>query len=155
MVYEEKTRDILNHLGVCRTYKGYNYIVSSIQFIHKHNSTFLPITKNLYVDIAKQYHTSDKCIEKNIRKVVEIIWKQENNFDLIKNIFGENNVSQRLSNAEFLTKLYDYILFHKECETLKQLYQNEYQFICPLRGTTCKFCNNFVYDIINKTHDTQ
>ena len=67
MIYKEKTMDILNQLSACKTYKGYHYILSSIQFIHEHESTFLPITKILYVDIAKQYNTSDKCIEKDIR----------------------------------------------------------------------------------------
>ena len=28
------------------------------------------------------------------------------------------------------------------------LSQKEYQFICPLRGTTCEFCNDFVQDVI-------
>ena len=114
MIYEEKTRDILNKLGTCRMYKGYSYILSSIQFIHEHNSTltFLSITKNLYVDIAKQYHTSDKCIEKDIRKVIELIWEQETNKNLMISIFGENYKSKRLSNGKFLALLYDYILFH-------------------------------------------
>ena len=150
MGYEEKTMDILNQLGVCKTYKGYSYILSSIQFIHEHESTFLPITKNLYVDIAKQYHTSDKCIEKNIRKVIESIWKQENNLELIGVIFGKDSMSRRLSNMEFLTLLYDYVLSHTKKEDIVELWKNEYQFMCPLHGMVCEFCNNFIHDIIGK-----
>ncbi len=150
MIYKEKIIEILNKLGACKTYKGYYYILSSIEFIHEHETNFLPITKVLYVDIAKQYNTSDKCVEKNIRKVIEHIWKQDNNISLISNIFGENNLSKRLSNAEFLTLLYDYILLDIEKEMILPLCRKEIQFICPLHSTTCEFCNHFIYESANK-----
>ena len=146
MIYREKTMNILNQLGACKTYKGYHYILSSIEFIHEHETNFLPITKILYVDIAKQYNTSDKCIEKNIRKVIELIWKQDKNPELIIEIFGENNTNKRLSNASFLILLYDYILSNINRQSVTLSYEKEYVFTCPISGTICKFCNNVMCD---------
>lgn len=150
MINEKLTITILNQLGISKTYKGYHYIISSIQFIHENETTFLPITKNLYIDIAKQYHTSDKCIEKNIRKITEIIWKEKKNPSLICDIFGKDNLTKRLSNTEFLILLYEYIISHTYTDILINLYQKETPFICPFCKTPCEFYSKIIDDMISK-----
>ncbi len=128
---------ILNQLGVDSKYKGYSYVISSLCFISENERDFLPITKILYAEIAKQFNTSAVCIEKDIRKVIEYVWwhKDDNN-ELIIEIFGDNNTKP--TNKEFLLSLYKYIL------TL-----NIQQYIiCPLSKKKCQYCQDLIEKVL-------
>ena len=74
MEFKLQVISTLNQLGVDNKYKGYLYVFSSLCFISENEQNFLPITKILYSEIAKQFNTSAVCIEKDIRKVIEYVW---------------------------------------------------------------------------------
>ena len=75
MKYILCTMKILHQLGVNKSVKGYDYILSCIQFIHNNENNYTPVTKVLYFEIAKKHNTSNYCVERNIRNVVQGIWK--------------------------------------------------------------------------------
>ena len=64
------TRSVLHQLGIGKSYSGYDYIQYAIELIEQDESVLAGITKILYIDIAREFHTSDICVERNIRKVI-------------------------------------------------------------------------------------
>jgi len=144
MVYEVQTIDILNQLGAHPKYKGYTYIISSILYISEKRESPV-LTKTLYVDIAQKHNTSAQCVEKNIRKVIENIWENNQNKTLKKSIFGAHQ-NARPSNSDFLLSLHQYIA----TRATRDYYKEKYSFVCPASGTDCEFCNDFINDIFSK-----
>ena len=139
MEFKLQVISTLNQLGVDSKYKGYLYVFSSLCFISENEQNFLPITKILYSEIAKQFNTSALCIEKDIRKVIEHVWDNKNGNDVIIEIFGDNN--NKPTNKKFLMSLYKYIL------TL-----NIQQYIiCPLSKKKCKYCQDLIEKVLYLT----
>lgn len=67
---------ILWQLGVTPCYRGYYYAASAILLAKLQPEALLFITKYLYPDIAKQYQTDWRCVERNLRTIIDIAWKQ-------------------------------------------------------------------------------
>lgn len=144
MDYRSCTSELLQNLGIKKLYKGCEYIISSIDYMHKNEKYYAPITKVLYVEIAKDYNTSSLCVEKNVRSIIKSIWDKEENIPLLAEIFGEDNLSKRPSNLKFLTLLYQYIW--EKMDSSPQI--NDYHFICPLSGNDCEFCKEFILETL-------
>lgn len=147
MKYEAHTLKLLHALGFHKMYKGCEYIISSINYISKNETYFTPVTKVLYVEIAKQYNTSSICVEKNIRSIIRKIWADPENEELICKIFGKHNLNKSPSNVEFLMLLYNYLKHRRNTKTSKETI--DYTFICPLSGSPCEFCKEFIVETIN------
>lgn len=107
MEYEKWIRFILKQLGIGRNYQGYDYIVDGVLLVLEDASRLEYVTKSLYPDIAKKHHTSWSCVERNIRTVIDILWK-ESSKELLWEICGEEN-AERPRNARFLELLCEYI----------------------------------------------
>lgn len=144
MKYEAKAIELLHKLGIQKVYKGCEYIIASINYISQNETYFTPVSKVLYVEIAKQYNTSGICVEKNIRSLIKKIWSNPQSEALLSEIFGSQNIKTSPSNVEFLILLYNY---------LKQATQNtpsttpeDFTFICPKTGNTCEFCKEFIIE---------
>lgn len=150
MKYEATAIDLLHKLGIQKVYKGCEYIIASMNYISKNETYFTPVTKVLYVEIAKQYNTSSICVEKNIRSIIKKIWSNRENGELIREIFGKRHCQKNPSNVEFLVLLYAYLKHitgkRKTSET------EDYTFICPLSGNSCEFCREF---LIEKLHNDE
>lgn len=146
MKYKAYTIALLQKFGIQKMYKGCDYIVSSISFIAKNEKFFTPVTKVLYVEIAKQYNTSSICVEKNMRSIIKNIWSRPENSELICKIFGKYNLTKRPSNMEFLMLLYNYLKYkHTDIPSKKNV---DYTFTCPISGNPCEFCKEFVIETI-------
>lgn len=145
MDYRSCTTELLQNLGLKKMYKGCEYIISSMEYMHQNEKYYAPITKVLYVEIAKDFNTSSLCVEKNMRSMIRIIWEKEDNKELLSEIFGCDNLEKRPSNLKFLTFLYQYI--RRKIE----LYQRETNctFTCPLSGNDCEFCKEFLLEKLN------
>lgn len=134
MEYRTITKSVLHQLGIGKTYSGYDYILRSIELILHNEDVLSNVTKILYIDIAKEYQTSQTCVERNIRKVIEVIWKHaDENSIQIQKIFGEKFLSLKPSNKEFLELLYEYI---KLQDTLQKALISK-PLICPISNKTC------------------
>lgn len=147
MKYEAQTLKLLHKLGIQKLYKGCEYIISCINFIAANETCFSPVTKVLYIEVAKQFNTSNICIEKNIRSIIKKIWTFPENSKLINKIFGEHNVKKAPGNIEFLMLLYQYL---KEENQLLSSKNADYTFICPHSGNACEFCKEFIIETLNK-----
>lgn len=152
MEYDKRALDILKQLRITNLYKGCDYIASSIEFIHENNTTYMPVTKILYVDIARQYNTSSKCVEKDIRKVIEAIWRHEKKKPIISSIFDTHFINKRPSNMEFLLSLYRHIEAAEYTEQVYNFHKDNIQYTCPLNNKQCGFCNDILYEIIHKIY---
>lgn len=134
MKYKLSAKSVLHQLGIGKSYSGYSYILYAIELIEQDENILNDITKRLYVDIAKRFQTSHICIERNIRKVIEVIWKQDqSNQILIQKIFGIAFSTNKPSNREFLDLLYEYINTHN---ILTALLDTD-QVICPISNDVC------------------
>ena len=127
MDYKRSVLNILRELEMGRIYSGNEYVANCVQYIAEHEDNYAPITKILYVEVAKQVNSSHNCVEKGIRNVIRAIWdyKGEEQVLLIKEIFGQYSEEHKPSNSQFLLSLYDYIKYrmpdagehfaHEEC----------------------------------------
>ena len=128
------TKSILHQLGIGKSYSGYNYILYALELIEQDESVLTGITKVLYIDIAREFHTSDTCVERNIRKVIEVIWKHsETNKSLIIKIFGNKSGVNKPSNKDFLELLYEYVKSH---DLLYKILHTD-KVICPVSKDVC------------------
>ena len=134
MEYKLIAKSVLHQLGIGKSYTGYDYILRAIDLIMHNENVLNNVTKILYIDIAKEYHTSQTCVERNIRKVIEVIWNHaEENHSFIQKIFGNKFLLHKPSNKEFLELLYEYI---KLQEALKKAFVSN-QIICPISNQPC------------------
>lgn len=62
-------------LGIRNSYKGYYYLVDSLSLIIEDENRLLSIGTELFPVIASKYHTDVRCIERNIRTVINACWK--------------------------------------------------------------------------------
>lgn len=139
-------KGILHQLGIGKSYSGYDYILYAIELIAQDESVLTGITKILYLDIAREFYTSDTCVERNIRKVIEVIWKKsQTNKTLILKIFGRKFKKTKPSNKEFLELLYEYIKSHN---LLYKLLQDE-KIICPISKDVCVAYNKIIEKLID------
>ena len=140
------TKNILHHLGIGKSYSGYNYILYAIELLFSDSDFLNCITKILYVEVACKYQTSSTCVERNIRKVIEIIWKNaDKNAPMIACIFGERYLAIKPTNKEFLEMLYEYVKSDIMLQTL--LRTNSLQ--CPITHKPCDACEEIIKKFIN------
>ena len=156
MKYKAYTIALLKRLGIQKMYKGCDYIVASISYMDKNEKYFAPVTKVLYVEIAKQFNTSNLCVEKNMRSIIKNIWSKPENKELIAEIFGPNNLDKRPSNMEFLVLLYNQ-LKRNNVTPPADVSKNtaDYTFMCPLSGSPCEFCKEFIIETLNSINKEQ
>lgn len=145
MMYELIVRNVLRQFGIGRCYSGYDYIVHATGLMFFDERFFSCITKILYATVAENCDTSSTCVEKNIRKVIQIIWDNPNNKELIERFFGFTYVYTKPSNKEFLGLLYDYA---KSYNIFEEVFHID-KIICPISKDICSVCVNMVDTIRN------
>lgn len=69
--------DLLYRLGVTANYTGFCQTAYAVQLCMESPERLLLVTKQIYPDVAKQYRTSWMAVERNIRTVGNVIWKQD------------------------------------------------------------------------------
>ena len=146
MEYKITTKSVLHQLGISKSYSGYDYILHAFELIEQDENVLTGITKILYIEIAREFHTSHTCVERNIRKVIEVIWKnQQSNHALLLKIFGSHFLESKPSNKEFLELLYAYI----QSNNLFEKILHKDNFICPISKDVCIAYTKLVEKLIN------
>lgn len=133
MIYELIVKNVLRQLGIGKRYSGYDYIIHTIGLMLFDERFFSCITKILYATVAENYNTSSLCVEKNIRKVIQTIWDNPNNKDLIERFFSSSYIHIKPSNKEFLGLLYEYA---KSYNVLEEIFHIN-KITCPISKQTC------------------
>lgn len=68
--------DLLYRLGVTANYTGFFYTACAIALCVEQPDRLLLVTKWLYPEVAKQYGTNWKAVERNIRTAGCMIWRK-------------------------------------------------------------------------------
>lgn len=68
--------DLLYRLGVTAKYIGFFHTAYAVSLCVEQPDRLLLVTKWLYPEVAKQYNTNWKAVERNIRTVNWIIWRK-------------------------------------------------------------------------------
>ena len=144
MNYEKIIINTLDSFGVSRSYTGYNYVVHGLLLILEDDERIECITKTLYLDIAKYFHTNWTCVEKNMRTIVNCVWNSHN-VELLEIIFNRTNRNKKPTNKEFLKYMYDYIT-RFDNEVL--IADRRIPMICPVSNAYCEALSTFYIKLL-------
>ena len=101
---------VMLELGMPAHLRGYHYLREGICMSIDNMELVGSITKLLYPEIAKRYHTTDVKVERAIRSVIEIGWERGSE-GLYEEIFGYSRVcgKSRPTNSEFILGVADQV----------------------------------------------
>ena len=94
--------DLLYQLGVTANYTGFFHAAYAVSLCVEQPDRLLLVTKWLYPEVAKRYGTNWKAVERNIRTVSCIIWRE--NRPLLEEL-AHRNLEQKPRNAQMLAIL--------------------------------------------------
>jgi len=144
-MYELIARNILRQFRIGKCYSGYEYVVHAIELMCFDERFSTCLTKVLYITIAENYKTSSLCVEKNIRRVIQVIWDNPDNEELIRKYFGVIYMHTKPSNKEFLGLLYEYV---KSYNLLENIFRID-KIMCPISREACGVYANLVDTLRN------
>ena len=105
----------INHLlyclGVTANYTGFFHASYAVKLCIEQPERLLLVTKWVYPDVAKQYGTNWKAVERNIRTVRNVIWKQDHS--LLEQLAGRK-LPHKPGTAQLLAIL-TYTLLSPHC----------------------------------------
>lgn len=108
-VVETKTTELYNvlyRLGVTAKYRGFFYTSYAVSLAVKQPDRLLMVTKWLYPEVARQFQTTWSCVERNIRTVTNLAWK--NNREYLEEL-AHMPLTRKPTPTQFLAILADYI----------------------------------------------
>ena len=114
MNYEDYALKTLDSLGIHSLFKGSEYILCCIGYLHSLDKYIAPDVDMHYDHVANQYVLTPMSIENSIRNVIRRIWTTKENPTLMLEIFGDYNFAKRPCNMEFIMMLYSYVRLHLE-----------------------------------------
>ena len=94
--------ELLYRLGVTSNYKGFFHTAYAVSLCLEEPERLQLITKLLYPEVARQYGTSWKAVERNIRTVDHVIWRE--NRSLLEEL-ARKPLEQKPRNAQLLAIL--------------------------------------------------
>ena len=103
MSNDVKIFNVLTSLGLKTSNKGFKYLQRAIELNLEDPGAAEFITKNLYPQLAKEYHTNWSAVERAIRHTI----LRMRYSDLEETIFPAN--LERYTNKEFITYVTKYI----------------------------------------------
>ena len=68
--------ELLHRLGVTANYTGFYHTAFAVRLCAEKMERLQMITKWVYPDVARQYGTSWTAVERNIRTVSKVIWRE-------------------------------------------------------------------------------
>ena len=103
---KEKAEQILHDLGMPSSLAGFRFCVFALETSCSSPEILMNLNNTLYPMIAIHFGTSRCCVEKNIRKAIEITWLRADP-ERITEFFGcsVDPEKGKPSNSEFLTTL--------------------------------------------------
>lgn len=69
---------LIRALGIGATYRGYRYLNYGVKLCLRDEDYLLSVSKLLYPQIAKYYHTTSSSVERDIRTVIRVCWERGN-----------------------------------------------------------------------------
>ena len=105
---EALVTNIIHEVGVPAHIKGYQYLREAIMMAIGDIDVINQITKQLYPDISKKYHTTPSRVERAIRHAIEVAWGRGQQ-EVVENIFGYtvSAAKGKPTNSEFIAMIAD------------------------------------------------
>lgn len=102
-------------MGITPNYRGYDYIVFAMDLVFKNPARLQYVTKELYPEIAKQYHTDWRAVEHSIRIAILRSWERDpNRFERLLGMWKR----EKPSAGKFIATLYAHMLIEFEEEAI-------------------------------------
>lgn len=115
--YETEIAEAMINFGVMPHLQGYRYLREAIRRTIEDADALSGVTKVLYPDLAKTYHTTPKCVERSMRSALETAW---NHGDAARRngYFGEMTMllTRRPTNSAFISMVTEFILMRNSKE---------------------------------------
>lgn len=92
--------DLLYRLGVTANYTGFFHTAEAVAMCVERPDRLLMVTKCLYPDVAKRYETNWKAVERNIRTLIDALWRQGS----LDSLWGRK-MERKPTPAQFLSML--------------------------------------------------
>ena len=105
---EALVTNIIHEVGVPAHIKGYQYLREAIMMVVNDIDVINQITKCLYPQIARKFHTTPSRVERAIRHAIEVAWGRGQQ-DVVENIFGYTVSASKgkPTNSEFIAMISD------------------------------------------------
>lgn len=113
---------ILSRMGIPASIKGYHFIRRAVFMAVENREVMVGITKGLYPDIARMYHTTASKVERAIRHAVEHAWKK-NGRQVYFEISGYF-MTEKPTNGQFIAILAEYFRMGGRCKFSSGGYQD-------------------------------
>ena len=107
---EEMVTSIIHEVGVPAHIKGYKYVREAIMITVEDMEVINSVTKVLYPEVAKRYHTTPSRVERAIRHAIEVAWDR-GDLETLQKFFGYtvSNAKGKPTNSEFIAMISDRI----------------------------------------------
>ena len=107
---EELVTSIIHEVGVPAHIKGYQYVREAIMITVENMDVINSVTKILYPEVAKRYHTTPSRVERAIRHAIEVAWDR-GDLETLRKFFGYtvSNAKGKPTNSEFIAMISDRI----------------------------------------------
>ena len=109
--YDALITEALINFGIMPHLQGYRYLREAIRRNIDDSSVLRGVTKILYPDLAKQFGTNPKCIERSMRNAIETAWRRAGSADRDE-YFGETmkRFAERPTNSRFIAAMTEFVL---------------------------------------------
>ena len=71
---------LLTRLGITKNYKGFHYAAYAAALCALDQDRLLLVTKRLYPDVAKRFSAKWSHVERNLRTVISVAWRQNREY---------------------------------------------------------------------------
>lgn len=95
-------------LGITPNYLGFYQTAYAVALCIKEPERLISITKSLYPDVAKYFHTSTGSVERNIRTVAKISWDSHSK---VLSELSSDCLQKQPTAAQFLSLVVFYFLY--------------------------------------------
>lgn len=99
----KKVEHLIRRLGANGSYIGFHFTVSAVTKSIEDRRFLLYITKGVYLEVALENNTTVKCVERDIRTVIGVIWKYGDR-ELLNTVAGRE-LREKPNNREFIDML--------------------------------------------------
>ena len=114
---EAVVTSIIHEIGVPAHIKGYQYLREAILLAVADREVINAVTKVLYPEVAKRYHTTPSRVERAIRHAIEVAWDR-GDLETLQKYFGYtvSNVKGKPTNSEFIAMIADRLQLNMQRE---------------------------------------
>ena len=107
---ESAVTDLIHEIGVPAHIKGYQYLREAILFTLRSADASAGITKVLYPEVAKRFSTTPTCVERAMRRAIEVAWDRGDEEVRQKIFRGTVSANKgKPTNGEFIAMIAEHI----------------------------------------------